>query len=331
MCYTLIVSYISSHRTAKSSEEVYTLSVFVSFFMSIITVLCSFFGCATKVETNLKENLPDVTPDAQNNYYDVAYGDAERQTLDLFLPQETSQTMPLIILIHGGGWIAGDKSAHRDFGISRSQDGVACLLLNYHYADVKTRCDVMLNDITLAVERAIDVAALRGITFSCAAIGGGSAGGHLALLYATKCADASPVELKFCFAMAGPADLTGKEFVTDNSLGDDQICMVCTYLTGKMITECNYESNASQSALAEISPITYVNADTIPMLMIHGQKDDIVPYNSSVAFANKLSEYGVKYDLIPMPNSGHAQDKDPAAMDEFGRLLDEYISEYLNP
>lgn len=58
--------------------------------------------------------------------------------------------------------------------------------------------------------------------------------------------------------------------------------------------------------LRGISPITHVSADDPPTLVMHGDKDDLVPIQQSESFIAKLKEAGVTAKLIVKQDAGHA-------------------------
>jgi dipeptidyl aminopeptidase/acylaminoacyl peptidase len=56
---------------------------------------------------------------------------------------------------------------------------------------------------------------------------------------------------------------------------------------------------------AQASPMTYVNADCAPMLLLHGTEDPTVPYSQSVDMMKKLKSLGVKTDLFSAEGGKH--------------------------
>ena len=68
----------------------------IAFFMSIIAFLASLFGFNTEAKSY--------------EYRNLSYGSHERQVLDLNIPKENDGEIGLILSIHGGGWVGGDKN-----------------------------------------------------------------------------------------------------------------------------------------------------------------------------------------------------------------------------
>ena len=74
----------------------------MAFFMAIINFFMSMFGLGQ-------------TDSQQYNcqtFFDLSYGTHERQVVDLFVPENASGDLGLVLLIHGGAWIAGDKESY---------------------------------------------------------------------------------------------------------------------------------------------------------------------------------------------------------------------------
>jgi len=125
---------------------------------------------------------------------------------------------------------------------------------------------------------------------------GGSAGGHLALisgylennpLYDNDCVlHGGNYKIMAVIDKYGPADLNNFMFYTSlvNWLGPH---------------------STDQNFINSISPINYVNANTPPTYIIHGDADPTVPYSQSVTLHNALDAAGVKNQFTTVPGGGH--------------------------
>ena len=81
--------------------------------------------------------------------------------------------------------------------------------------------------------------------------------------------------------------------------------------------------------IATVSPLTYVNKNTVPTIINHGMVDDIVPFRNAVALEAKLTELGVEHVFNVYPNSGHGLERDPEAAARAQELFGEYIEKYV--
>lgn len=153
-----------------------------------ITTLCMVTGCS-------KDNKGTVAEGTVMN--DVSYGTDARQKMDIYLPANRSSNTPVIVLLHGGGFVAGDKSDISERALQLSAKGYAVLNVNHRLVDTTgifqtplvhkpsaVRITEQLQDIKAAVELAAGKAAEWKVSTTRWAIAGHSAGATLAMLYA---------------------------------------------------------------------------------------------------------------------------------------------------
>src|SRR5579864_1406516 len=112
---------------------------------------------------------------------DIAYGPQPDEVLDQCLPVGAPSSRPGIIMIHGGGWIAGDKRHFEDLCMHYAAQGYVATTINYRLAP-RYQWPDQIGDVQLAVRYLRVNASNLGLdpTRICAL--GGSAGAHLALL-----------------------------------------------------------------------------------------------------------------------------------------------------
>ncbi len=223
---------------------------------------------------------------------DVSYGPDPRNKMDIFLPSCHDSTTEVIILIHGGAWVAGDKKDFSNSGFTDRflQNGYAVASINYRYAcgDIHKQ----MEDIDMAVRTIMSKAQSWNIADSSFALLGGSAGGHLALLYA-HALDSLHV-VKAAVSIVGPTDLTDTLF--HRYASDYQIEYVFEQLLGVKLEE-------SPQTYREASPI--FNRGKVPSLFIYGKLDDLVPCQQGVRMNDSLVKDGVPSDILTFDNAGH--------------------------
>ena len=76
-------------------------------------------------------------------------------------------------------------------------------------------------------------------------------------------------------------------------------------LLGARLRKGTHPDSAEMRIARDASPVSHVTPDDPPILLIHGDEDDVVPYDLSVNFAKKLSQAGVPSKLIRVPGAGH--------------------------
>ena len=284
----------------------------IAFFMSIFMAIASFFGINT-----------DKNP---TNYTNISYGSDKNQVFDLYLP-ENSDTTDILIMIHGGSWAAGSKSEYTESAKwVRDTYNIATASVEYRFLTQGGDADGwdILNDISSAVNKIKSFASEKGITINNAAFYGHSAGAHLSLLYAYKYRDTSSIKPVAVIDYCGPSDLTNSAYFKQEWLR-----VTFTELCNQDVTE--NPDDATLKLLKELSPITYTDT-AVPTLIIHGAKDSVVPYESSVDLHNTLDKSGIKNDFITLPNSGHdlSHKSDKELIDKANQMAIEYVETYLN-
>ena len=300
------------------------LEKIIAFFMAIIAFFANLFGFT----------LPGTSDDSDKSYVyvDAAYGEDANQTLDLYIPKDNDGAVGLVLLIHGGAWISGDKQGYYSLGTLRdaSEDhGYACASINYRFLSETVDMQDIADDIDLALQFIKEKAAENGVNIEKVLLSGKSAGGHLSLFYAYSRKDTAPITPAAVVSYCGPTDLADINFYYNNGMGDtDFVCQVMSYACGKYFTMDTKDEAAA--ALAAVSPITYVDENTVPTVIAHGVKDDIVPFTNAEALDAKLTEYGVTHDFVIYPNSNHHLVDDPDCAQRADALLHQYAAAYLN-
>ena len=174
----------------------------VAFFMSIIAFFAGLFGIAMGQQNN-----------SEYVYKNYAYGSHERQVMDLYLPEENDGEVGLVLLIHGGGWIAGDKDGYEAALKTCCNDlGFAAAAINYRYISEKIDMYDIIDDIDASLAKIKETAASKGITINKVLLTGSSAGAHLSMLYAYSQKDTAPITPVAVVSNCGPTDLSDENF-----------------------------------------------------------------------------------------------------------------------
>lgn len=225
---------------------------------------------------------------------DISYGTDERHVLDISLPANRTSTTPVIMLIHGGAWVGGSKN---DMTVIREalvrKSGMAVASMNYRFVGPQ---DIGYKQLMDDIELALDFVDSKSEEWTIArgqyGLAGGSAGGHMSLLYAYAYDD--DLRIKAVSSLAGPTDLSDElfiEYATNYNLD---------YVLTELI-DGDYTQNAER--LRDASPLYQIR--NLPTQMQHGQEDDLVPYEQAEALAEALDAMGYTNELISYPNVGH--------------------------
>ena len=213
-------------------------------------------------------------------------------TLDAFVP-EGDGPFPTCILVHGGGFTKGDKTSFiKPLFAPLSEAKFAWFTINYRLAP-DYRYPACVEDAETAIRWVRAHAKEYKVDPGRIALIGESAGGHIVSFVGTRAKGETALAAVAPFY--GPHDL---EFQADNR---HAVGSSLTALLG-ISDELN---EANRKVLREASPSTYVKGGMPPYLLIHGTKDDKVPYEQSVRFQKQMKAAGNVCDLITIPEGIH--------------------------
>lgn len=226
-----------------------------------------------------------------NSFKNLSYGPDQRHQLDIYFPLVRDSSTAVVILIHGGGWVAGNKtdwSAEQINSITES--GYAVAAINYRYADGNFRHQ--MQDVQLAIDYINNKAPGWRIGENRFSLMGASAGGHLSLLYGHGFDSAHVV--KAIISLCGPTDMSDPLF--QQYAANYQIAYVFEQFLGASM-------QANPQVYRDASPVNYHS--NIPTLFIHGSLDNLVPPAHSQTMFDTLNAYGIITDTTFYGNAGH--------------------------
>lgn len=240
------------------------------------------------------DSLPD-GPMVARDIINEAYGTDSRQVLDVFLPAgRSTESTPILLYIHGGGWIDGSKEEFLQFkeAIRISFPDYAFVAINYRLFDFTTnanRFPTQENDVIKAINYIKNKTNEWDVSDQLI-LAGASAGGHLALLHGYK---HQPIgNIKAVIAFFPPTDLPSLySFNLLTQLGLNEL------LGGSPQDQPN--------AYLDSSPSSYIRSAVVPTIIFHGTSDTVVPVWQSDIFTEKLKEVSAKYEYKRIENQGH--------------------------
>ena len=243
---------------------------------------------------------------------DVTYGTAagEELKLDLFVP-EGSGPFPVCILVHGGGFEKGDKQQQpKHLFVPLMEAGYAWVSINYRLAP-KHKYPGSVEDVKTAVRWVKEHSSEYRFDPERIVLIGESAGGYLVNMVGAQ--NREDIRVAAVVSFYGAADLLLR-FNASN--GNPSVSFVNYF----GVSEDNEDT---RKFLVEASPATYVRSGLPPFLLLHGNKDQRVPYEQSVNFYAKLKKSGVPADFITIEGGGHG-------MSGWNKLNSDYIAQFLN-
>lgn len=296
-------------------------------FIPLLASLC-LAGCGNDWENDTGEYSEH---DIGYLYKNVKYGDAgERNYIDIALPKNPAEKTGLVLWIHGGGWVKGNKSislmsqAYMNALISK---GYAVASMNYRYASKSdgVNYNSILDDVTKALAKTKKIGQLKNIDLTKTFISGHSAGAHITMLYSYSRRAEAPITPVGCMPFAGPTNFMNETYYT---FGNKEYLTSCiTELINHKVDVSNYKNY--EADLKAASPLTYLTdaSKAVPTIICHGKKDDVVPFAESEALYNRLKELNVQVTGLTFANSDHSLNKDPDMLKKSGEVMLEYITQ----
>ncbi|MBD3295772.1 MAG: alpha/beta hydrolase fold domain-containing protein [Candidatus Omnitrophica bacterium] len=238
----------------------------------------------------------------------IRYGRPHQKTLlmDLYLPSGSDPAqLPVVLYIHGGGWESGDKKYSGGWYMPLLGHGFAVASINYRLSG-QAPFPAQLYDVKTAVRFLRANAERFGLDPDRIGAFGDSAGAHLAFLLGTTGGlevfegdgpwkSASSRVMAVC-GLYGPVDLMALEKKHPFSEPGG----ILESLLGGPVPE-------RQKVAVMASPISHVSPDDPPFLIVHGEKDLLVPYGQSVALYRQLKARGVDVTLHLVEGAGHGK------------------------
>lgn len=274
-------------------------------------------------------NMAGLLPSKQIYYADVAYGTHERQLVDVCFPEKPGKTEGVVLFIHGGGWMQGDKASFTS-RVQNITKTVGCITatMNYRYISADVDCTDILKDISAALAKIKSMAQTRGISCEKVMLIGASAGAHLSLIYSYTQGANAPIKPCAVAAYSAPADISSDRFIIDSTLlPEDKTIHLLSYLTGTNLFKLS--NSQMKSVLYKFSPIKYVTSSCVPTLVVHGRQDTIVPIDDTYRLVDKLKDKGVTHTFIELPDSGHSLDNDAYLMGKSDKVFVDFVNMYI--
>ncbi|SHM87415.1 Acetyl esterase/lipase [Cyclobacterium lianum] len=270
-------------------------------FLLVLTLLLFLPGIAQQ-----SNKVMGLFPEGTILHGDLPYQNdtLKKHLLDIYLPAGTQEKVPLVIFIHGGGWLSNDKYA--DMGYMKNtvaeivSSGYALASIDYRYS-TQAVFPAQLQDCNAAISFLYDHAAQYGFDRDRFALMGFSAGGHLAAMVGLSKnnsvhnfsipGSSRDFELRAVIDFYGPSDLTLFPGAADARSPE-----------GLLIGAAPLD----RPDLAKIaSPVTYVDEGDPPFLIIHGEADELVSAAHSRLLHSWLKIKGVPTELIIVEDAPH--------------------------
>lgn len=266
-----------------------------------------------------------------HNNIPYANDNNKKHLLDIYLPSNSHIKRPLVVWIHGGAWMLNDKYADMSYMKNTVKSfidsGYALASIDYRYS-TEAKFPAQIQDCNQALEFLYQHAGEYNIDNTRIAVIGFSAGGHLASLLAlsgnNNVRDFFPANVKPHFQIKCVLDFYGpSDFVmlasSPDTLINNERNPVSILLGATPLKRPDLARNAS--------PVTYIDKNDPPFLIVQGEKDESVPNTQSKILSSWLNVTGVRNELIVVPNAPHYGEMFDT--DDIRRQLFRFLATYL--
>jgi acetyl esterase/lipase len=273
----------------------------------VLVVSCSALG---QTRTLSQDNWVDYASGEYDIFPNITYSTASNTDLklDLYQPKDRSNPHPVLMLFHGGGWVAGQKERNTFQLLPYLSMGWAVINVEYRMAR-NALAPAAVEDCRCALRWVASRAKEFNFDTLKIVLTGGSAGRHLALIT----------------GMLPPNSIFDRQCPTSENMrwnsGTEPQLNVAAIINWFGITDVEelidgpnakhyaiewFGSMSNRKELAQqLSPISYVRSGLPPIITIHGDEDDIVPYTQAVRLHAALDNAGVPNKLVTIHGAKH--------------------------
>jgi len=243
-------------------------------------------------------------------------GQTQPLQLDLLLPPGAMAPTPVVVWIHGGGWLSGSRSPLPSQVSALCTKGYAVASVDYRFSTTAI-WPAQIQDVKGAVRFLRAQAGTYNLDPNRFAAWGTSAGGHLAAILATAgnvpVATVGNVTVDLEGSTGGNLGMSSRVQAAVDWYGASDVLQMFLYASSvdhnaRLSAESKLVGAPIQTVpelCATANPITYVTADDPPFLVLHGTVDDTNPFNQSELLVDALRAAGVATTFIPIQGADH--------------------------
>lgn len=276
----------------------------------------------------------------KRKYLDVPYGSSKSQTIDIYLPEEGEGPFATVIHIHGGGFEIGDKrDDHMDAYLNGLHRRLAVCSIEYRKSG-EAKFPAAVLDVREAIRFLREHAKEYSLDPEKFGLIGGSAGGNLCAMLAMNVPNGEfPGEDKNAVSQAEPFVKTAvcqfgpmhfstmEEQAKKNGISE-------VHEDTRRMPESKYLGvnipDAPEELVAQASPATYASDAMCPILVQHGTKDHLVPFEQSKEFVDAVVEKAGEEKVTYVPLEGADHEDKMFTTDPNMTLVWEYLEKHLS-
>ena len=251
---------------------------------------------------------------------DIIFGNGGGRSLrcDIYRPPAALKKDTSVLLVHGGGWAQGDRTQLRGFGILLGRLGYTCVATEYRLSG-ESPWPAQVHDVKACLRWMKAHAADLAIDPSKVVIEGNSAGAHLSLI------------------TAGTPNLPAFEGEGGNPGVDTSVAATIavyppTHFENLLSDPIRalFKGNDTEATRSAASPLTHARSGHPPALLIHGNRDEVVPPDHSTRMYEALDKAGVPVELHMYAGQPHGFDEAPRLGRQVADIMASFVERYVD-
>lgn len=253
--------------------------------MSLMSMMMR-MGCK---RSDAKRDAGLVFPEDVIRTENISYGPDKMNVLDVYRPINAGTKLPVIVSVHGGGWVYGDKELYSHYCLSLAQRGFVVVNFTYRLSpEHKFPCH--LEDTARVFEWVLKNRARHGMDKDNIFAVGDSAGGHILALFCAMCTNP---EFADKFDFKAPEDFVPKAVALNCAVLDIDAARQGQAGTTMKLMKDVMPKQEQEAYLKLANPIAYVNEKFPPCFIMTANEDFL--RTQPETFTKKLDEFGVPY------------------------------------
>lgn len=260
--------------------------------------------------------------------YNIEYAAVDNQSLqlDLYQPQDVKVPTPVLVWLHGGAFISGDKATAGKYAPMFARQGIAVASVNYRLVP-GAHFPAQVHDVKGAIRFLRASAAKYNLDVNHIGVLGTSAGASIGCLVGVTCGEQDLEgtvggNLDFSSCVQATVDCFGS-FSYDYMMKMGFTRSRQAHL--EALFGCDLNSPECKEKIKQAAPEFHLDKKDSPFLILHGEKDFSVPLQNSIDFNTKLQAAGIPSQLITDPNYGHDMRIMVTYFDEVMKFLNQYL------
>lgn len=289
----------------------------------ILPTFCSYFGLCLLLFVSF---LSHSAQNLKGLYEDIPIGELDRVKLSIniaFPQQRSAQPRPVLMLIHGGGFLKGNKSLNNARILKMTKRGFVSASVMYRLAP-EHKFPAALDDIKLAIRFLKANAKKYHLNPKRIIVAGSSSGSYLAIMAGVT----GNSDTFSDYGYYPEVDSTVHAVVGQSSpIADFRLAKYARFSLLKRLIGKNTDNR--KNMLTAMSPITYLDATAPPIFLSHGDADPIVPADMSREFVRELEKSGHIYEYHEVKGGSHsfnqsAPNQAQAVFESYLRFIDKW-------